>query len=336
MGVNRSTSMRAAAVVLIASVLAATSAAAEVGPAATPPATEAPGSDPYPSAARALNLPGRATLNCKIAADGTFQDCKVVSEDPLNWGFGRAAMTAIQGHKGSPGAPGATVEVPVSFRRDPADTATSPLAKTPGFEIKTPVWVLKPTAQDFASTYPKGAVEREVGGLIWIACRVAADGRFSGCVVKGEGPKNLGFGQAALALATRFQMEPHLPDGRSVENGVYQTWIRYTMNGMPKEPIEPKDVRWLQGPPSADQPPPDGSAVGGVGAVRCVVDDDGRLADCKVTEDDPLGHGFAKATLDMASELRMEGLDKSKQPTFHQHFVLRVKFRNTGHVQTGG
>ncbi len=230
------------------------------------------------------------------------------------------------GIKVSLGVAGRTVQVPIAFRLDPAEPSANPLTKTPGFYIKAPPWLRKDLAEDFAAVYPKDA-RQSGGGVIQLGCRVAADGKMLGCVVMVEEPKKMGFGHAALELASTLQMRPQLPDGRSVENGVVQTVIRFGIGDGP-EPLEPKDVHWLEGPSSSDQAPPGGSGVEGVGAVQCKVDYDGRLTECEVKQDDPPGHGFAKAVLDTASRLRMGKFDKQEKPTVFRNFLLRVKFRN--------
>lgn len=74
----------------------------------------------YPEKASQANVSGRVVLNCEIKADGTYQDCRVVSETPPNWGFGAAALCLTpRFHKSGPSGswtPGARVEFPINFK----------------------------------------------------------------------------------------------------------------------------------------------------------------------------------------------------------------------------
>jgi TonB family protein len=46
----------------------------------------------YPDRAQARHIPGSAVLNCAIAGDGRLVDCRVTSEDPPGYDFGKAAL----------------------------------------------------------------------------------------------------------------------------------------------------------------------------------------------------------------------------------------------------
>lgn len=46
----------------------------------------------YPAGARLLGHGGRATIECKVHADGTLGDCHVTEEAPTGEGFGEAAL----------------------------------------------------------------------------------------------------------------------------------------------------------------------------------------------------------------------------------------------------
>jgi protein TonB len=46
----------------------------------------------YPERAQRLSMSGRAVIGCMVAPDGRLVDCKVLSESPLQWGFGEAAI----------------------------------------------------------------------------------------------------------------------------------------------------------------------------------------------------------------------------------------------------
>ncbi len=54
----------------------------------------------YPSSARARGVEGRARIMIRVAADGTSQGVRVISESPAGEGFGQACMQAMNGASG--------------------------------------------------------------------------------------------------------------------------------------------------------------------------------------------------------------------------------------------
>jgi TonB family protein len=187
---------------------------------------------PYPLVARALNLPGRATLSCTAGADGAVRGCKVVGEDPPNWGFGDAALALAPAMNAGQGAADRLVQIPIGFQLDPQDVGPDPALKTPGFAITDAQikWVERPNVQDFVLSYPVEASKRDVEGFVALACRVTADGRLSPCAVMSEEPRSLDFAKAALSLAAKFRMAPKLLDGRPVTNGVVRQGFSWSLH----------------------------------------------------------------------------------------------------------
>jgi TonB family protein len=87
----------------------------------------------YPEKAARDEVEGRATLSCDVSAEGTLAGCKVISEDPVGYGFGDAAMglsplfrMGPQTREGQPVA-GGTVRIPIRFvlPRGPESTPPS-------------------------------------------------------------------------------------------------------------------------------------------------------------------------------------------------------------------
>lgn len=187
---------------------------------------------PYPPVARVMNLPGRATLNCAAAADGAVSDCKVVGEDPPDWGFGAAALALAPNFNAGPGVAGRRVLAPFAFQLGPDEIGTDPDLKAPGFFIPDAQikWVDRPTVQDFLLTYPTEAVHHDVEGFVSLACRVEPDGRLNPCAIMTEDPQGLAFDKAALSLITKFRVAPRLADGRPAAGGVVRQGLSWSLH----------------------------------------------------------------------------------------------------------
>ncbi|HSZ52768.1 MAG TPA: TonB family protein [Caulobacteraceae bacterium] len=124
----------------------------------------------YPVVAQALNVSGRAAIECKVTAQGDATDCKVLAEAPMGMGFGAAAVSLAPYFKMRPqtvdGAPvgGAMVNIPIHFQ----------LADTPAAQVLTSPVVASPSpaAVDLARRIVAAsgnapAVPAELAG--WIA-----------------------------------------------------------------------------------------------------------------------------------------------------------------------
>ncbi len=57
-------------------------------------------------------------------------------------------------------------------------------------------------------------------------CLVKNDGRLTGCTVQEESPSELGVGQAALSMASQFQVDLLGPDGKSRAGSYIQVPVR--------------------------------------------------------------------------------------------------------------
>ncbi|RRN62607.1 energy transducer TonB [Caulobacter sp. 602-1] len=82
-----------------------------------------------------------------------------------------------------------------------------------GTIIHRPDWLVKPSGEDLAEFYPARAARRDISGRATIRCDVMADGRLDGCMVLEESPTDEHFGDAALKMASKFQMTKPDPNG---------------------------------------------------------------------------------------------------------------------------
>jgi len=111
-----------------------------------------------------------------------------------------------------------TTETPVFETKAPPLPPTFPPAPT----ISNPSWMQKPTADQLGRLYPRRAAARGIGGSAMLDCRVTATGTVNSCVVLREAPAGYGFGEAALASARYFKLNPRTVDGQAIEGAKVQ------------------------------------------------------------------------------------------------------------------
>ena len=135
------------------------------------------------------------------------------------------------------------------------------------------------------------------GGIARIKCLPNAGGELTNCAILDEVPAGVGFGEAALALATGFRMTKQAAKAREAgivlplrfvrpertppwRNAAYKTSSRYPGLGV-AGPYYPERAMRLE--------------VGGEVIADCRVEADSRWVDCKLVDVRPVDFGFEDA-----------------------------------------
>jgi TonB family protein len=174
----------------------------------------------YPARARAAGVGGQVELTCEMARDGHPRDCAALKETPGGYGFGAAAAKLATRLKVSDqGLTNQNIFIPVTF-----DAAVLKGEAT----VTKPAWAAIPSAQDFQATFPK--TENGVNRVrVVLGCTVQAGGVLGGCAVAQEDPPGQGYGDGALALASKFRVGPWSQDGAPTVGARIRLPIRYEL-----------------------------------------------------------------------------------------------------------
>jgi TonB family protein len=203
--------------------------------------------------------------------------------------------------------------------------------------ITNPDWVRKPTVDDALRYYP--AHSGKNGGRAEISCRVTVRGTLDACEVISESPQGKGFGAAALAMASIFEMRPQTVDGQPVGGGTVRIPIRFGMSGSatddePETAISvARSLAWEETPTAAEFAAafPD-RAKGAVAAarvvLRCEVWRDRTLASCDVASEEPHGKGFGDAARRLAKKFRVASGDPNLQKVRNLYVDVPFDFQD--------
>jgi TonB family protein len=158
---------------------------------------------------------GRVSLVCHVMGDGALSKCDPHGEQPRGKGLGEAAMSLSREFKLAvdPNEPNVardlTVDVSFNFP-DPMNPAP--------VQIIHPQWTRGLDPAKLQALYPIKASDAGVrSGRGEVECAVAHSGALTGCVVVREEPPNLGFGEAAVQIASVMAMNPWTEEGRPVD-----------------------------------------------------------------------------------------------------------------------
>ncbi|MFI4933108.1 MAG: energy transducer TonB [Caulobacterales bacterium] len=82
--------------------------------------------------------------------------------------------------------------------------------------VTNPDWAHRPGADEMSNFYPQLANFLGLAGHTVIHCKVSALGMVEDCTVASESPLGMGFGDASIAIAPYFRMQPRTLDGAPV------------------------------------------------------------------------------------------------------------------------
>ncbi|HEX2562161.1 TonB family protein [Phenylobacterium sp.] len=182
----------------------------------------------FPQKARAAGVDARAAIECTINRDGRLGSCQTISGEPNGMGAGAAARKLaplfLAPETDAAGKPlaGARVHIPVTFGKSMLASEAPVIGK--------PSWTALPTGSDLAAGFPVAARSAGVTtGRIRLRCQIATAGRLQNCAVQSEEPAGMGFGDAAKALTSNFQMSLWSAEGLPTQGGFVVIPLRYDL-----------------------------------------------------------------------------------------------------------
>lgn len=284
----------------------------------------------YPEEATDRTVSGRATVLCGVRIDTTLADCKVLSERPAGIGFGEAAVRLAtrefrirpQTRDGVP-VEGSTVRIPVMFLLG---------SRSSRYVVLDPVWAKAPTFEDMARAWPATAGDLP-SGTTALRCKLDKSGSLRGCIIAGGIPKNGPFGTAALTLVEHFKMKITQEESVRYANSDVIVSFEFlnpaTSAGQARKVvkpewitrIDPKKIVALYPKAAADK-----GVTSGVGVADCLVAADGRLTDCTVAREDPVGLGFGPSAVAVAGITQMNPWTPTGRPVQGARVKLPINF----------
>jgi len=155
-----------------------------------------------------------------------------------------------------------------------AGPAAPPPQRPPPSTSDMPGWSRAPSPGDMIRAYPQEASRVNMAGSATLECSVGSAGELVDCVAGDETPAQAGFGDAALAVASKFQLPTRSPSGAPTAGRT----VRFP-------------VSWLN--PAKSEAPPiviyDDSGRSGSVGFNCRVRDDRSLDNCVVVDARPRG-----------------------------------------------
>jgi outer membrane biosynthesis protein TonB len=206
----------------------------------------------------------------------------------------------------------------------------------PGRLIEHPEWVEAGDPGKLGDLFPAKAIAAGLAtGRVVLDCVADASGRMGGCQVLSEDPAGMDFGPAALKLAATMAIAPKDQDGQAV-TGAH---VRFAVRINKPDPAEAQAARrskpienpiWRRTPNNAEQADavPTAAAYRGLNGrvdVRCRVQADGHLGDCRILLETPPGFGVAEGALKLVSKYEIAPMDRDGLPTVGREVPLTLE-----------
>ncbi|WP_165184207.1 TonB family protein [Caulobacter soli] len=268
----------------------------------------------FPTKALKTARAGKAVIQCQVTIEGFLDRCKVLTESPVDFGFGAAALQLAPQFKLSPkirgGKPVAGGEVTIPINWDMSGLSPDTGASFGGRSlIIDPPWSVVPSFEQVRAAWPQEA-KGLASGQAALRCSIAVEGTLKSCDVISEAPSGKGFGKAAKALSRDFKINVKPDETKLLRNLSVDVPFRF------RDPALP-DTRKLTSPRWTVTLTTDGmaaiypqaavkaNATTGLGVVSCAVDAGGRLVDCMVKREEPAALDFGAAALEAAKLMAM-------------------------------
>lgn len=209
-------------------------------------------------------------------------------------------------------------------------------------QVQNPQWLQQPNAADFVQNYPPHAAMQAVEGFATIECAVRLDTTLN-CALTNESPASWGFGDAALAVARTFRMEPARVDGVPTDGGRIRQTIRFVLPEDAPADLTAEDRAYIEAQPPPDLPTWDdaptpsmvlaatparmrAAQTAGRGVLSCRVAETRRL-NCEPLYETPARSGLAAAAMTLVPHFRVVQSD-TEFITRHatEPFVLPISF----------
>lgn len=275
---------------------------------------------------------GRAVIGCTVTVQGLLRDCRVLFEDPVESGFGPAALQLSSQFMMKPAMrDGRPVEslarIPIVFKSfRPKGPIRTQLV------IPSVLLDAAPTYAQVAAAYPQKARAKAVRGLASLRCVISPAGEVKNCVTLSEAPAGEGFGAAAKSLAPHFHAPAKLKDGTATEHAFTQITVAFVPEmlsaatppviGKPNWLSKPSGPQLLSGMPNTADTPDSILVV-----LDCLIGADGHLSDCKVDREDPPGHGYGVGGLASVSYFRVSVWTAEGLPSVGARVKVPIRYQ---------
>ncbi|HLY80939.1 MAG TPA: energy transducer TonB [Caulobacteraceae bacterium] len=199
----------------------------------------------FPKGAVAKTPSAHVVLRCGFRDDGELKDCETVSSTSNDHAFPDAARSLAKSFRAyvdpkKDKLARLRVDVPFDFR-DPSQSA-------PPNEVYDPLWLKTVNPAYLVQLFPPAAAKAGVrSGKAMLDCGVRQDGGLKDCTVESEEPAGLGFGGAALTVASVMVMNPWTAQGTPVDGAHIRLPVRLEF---------PADAAATQAPTQSAAPKP--------------------------------------------------------------------------------